>query len=142
MAVSETAAIDAVMQFAEGTDAQQWARAFLARFAGEMVGPPDGGVDEGLLIAWFANALERGRAAGQAELRPEQPRRARHIRVVREGPSARLEVDGYRFPWVTAGGDAGWTVHVDRRAMPGVTLTIVAERVELDDSIATPGAVR
>ncbi len=34
-------------------DAQDWAKAFLKR-------NPDCGIDEGTIIAWFANALMRG----------------------------------------------------------------------------------
>lgn len=46
-----------------GTDGQAWAREFQHRFAGEPVGGHV--VDEGLLIGWFANAIEAGRSAGQ-----------------------------------------------------------------------------
>lgn len=51
---------DAEMLKGVGTDAVQWARAFLGQdFA------PDS-IDEELLTGWFANAIEAGRSAGQA----------------------------------------------------------------------------
>lgn len=37
-----------------GTDGQVWAREFVARHGG----------DEGLMLSWFANAIEAGRSAG------------------------------------------------------------------------------
>lgn len=43
-----------------GTDGQKWARAFVDRFGG----------DEGLMIGWFANAIETGRTAGMASRGP------------------------------------------------------------------------
>jgi hypothetical protein len=43
------------------TDAREWARGFLGVF-------PDCGVDEGTLIAWFANAIETGRNAGRGRI--------------------------------------------------------------------------
>lgn len=43
-----------------GTDAQQWAREFLAH------GLAHDDVDEGTLLGWFANAIEAGRSAGYA----------------------------------------------------------------------------
>ena len=47
-----------------GTDGQKWAQAFVDRFGG----------DEGLMIGWFANAIEAGRTAGMASGYPiEQP---------------------------------------------------------------------
>lgn len=50
-----------------GTDAQLWARAFLA-----MDFEPDS-IDEGLLIGWFANAIEAGRDAGLAAQPTPEP---------------------------------------------------------------------
>lgn len=38
-----------------GTDAQKWAQEFVAIHGG----------DEGLMISWFAGAIEAGRAAGR-----------------------------------------------------------------------------
>lgn len=52
-----------------GTDGRAWAREFLDRYHGEEVGAT---VDEGLLISWFANAIEAGRSAGYwARIRDE-----------------------------------------------------------------------
>lgn len=51
-----------------GTDGQAWAREFLRRFDGEPVGGDR--VDEGLMIGWFANAIETGRSAGQTVTLP------------------------------------------------------------------------
>lgn len=45
------------------TDAQEWARSFIALFEGQMVGGPK--VDEGLMIAWFANAFGVGERMSQ-----------------------------------------------------------------------------
>lgn len=50
-----------------GTDAQLWARAFLA-----MDFDPDS-IDEGLLIGWFANAIEAGRIAQAASHPTPEP---------------------------------------------------------------------
>ena len=41
-----------------GTDAQNWAQEFM-----RIIGPNP--VDEGLMVSWFANAIESGRSAGQ-----------------------------------------------------------------------------
>jgi len=54
------------------TDAAHWAERFAARFELRRLGecdcftPPDA---EGTMLAWFAGAIETGRAAGQAEHR-------------------------------------------------------------------------
>jgi hypothetical protein len=45
------------------TDAQTWAQEFLDRF-GERLED----IDEGLMIAWFANAIETGREAGRQSI--------------------------------------------------------------------------
>lgn len=64
--------------FAETTDAMEWAKAFCQRFAGQIVGPGSG-VDEGLMVGWFANAMgagERkadGNARAKAEAEMENP---------------------------------------------------------------------
>jgi hypothetical protein len=42
-----------------GVDAEKWANEFMAVNDGE-----DLGIDEGVLLAWFANAIEAGRSAG------------------------------------------------------------------------------
>jgi hypothetical protein len=43
--------------FEQTTDAAKWARAFCYRFGG----------DEGLMIGWFANAIERGRDSARGQ---------------------------------------------------------------------------
>ena len=48
------------LSFSETTDARKWGRAFLDRLAMN----PDLASDEGTMIGWFANAIERGRSAG------------------------------------------------------------------------------
>jgi hypothetical protein len=66
---------------------------------------------------------------------------AKTLRVVREGPgrAARLFIDGVLFEYATVD---GFTVHPGRNAMPGVTVTIAAWRVELTDDIdAKPGSL-
>lgn len=47
----------------ESTDAQRWAREFVELFDTFPVG--GAAVDEGLMISWFANAIEAGRSASQ-----------------------------------------------------------------------------
>jgi hypothetical protein len=42
------------------TDAQKWAQEFMRLF-----GDKRDEIDEGLMIAWFANAIETGRTAGE-----------------------------------------------------------------------------
>lgn len=44
------------------TDAQTWAREFMSLF-----GKRKDDIDEGLMIGWFANAIETGRDAGQRD---------------------------------------------------------------------------
>ena len=46
----------------ESTDAQRWAREFMALFGDRL-----GDVDEALMLTWFANAIEAGRRAGREE---------------------------------------------------------------------------
>ena len=55
---NERAKTDAEFLAEMGTDAQKWARTFLS-----MDFDPDN-LDEGLMIGWFANAIEAGRSAG------------------------------------------------------------------------------
>lgn len=45
------------------TDAQVWAQEFLRLF-----GERRDDLDEGLMVSWFANAIETGRSAGHAEI--------------------------------------------------------------------------
>lgn len=115
--------------FTQSVDAQEWAQAFLTRFAEERVSN-DGPVDEGLLIAWFANAIETGRRAGDTW--PSSPQHPDVIRIVREGGRARVTVDGRPFPW-HVGPPA--TVEVSPKERPGVTLRLFAERVEVIDAL-------
>lgn len=42
------------------TDARVWAKEFMLLF-----GETKENIDEGLMIAWFANAIETGRSAGE-----------------------------------------------------------------------------
>lgn len=43
-----------------GVDAMKWAEQFCARFGTDVT-------DEGLMLGWFANAIESGRNAGQKD---------------------------------------------------------------------------
>jgi len=54
------------------TDAQVWAAEFVRIFAGKEIREheAEGAVDEGTMIAWFANAIETGRSAGRKETCP------------------------------------------------------------------------
>ena len=63
-----------------GTDAWRWAREFMTMHAGRVIGLDEGTLDT--MVAWFANAIEAGRTAGQsthrgatdaASLPPTQP---------------------------------------------------------------------
>lgn len=64
-------------------------------------------------------------------------RMAKSLRIVNrfDGVERRmfLEIDGEEFPYFTAA--EGWNVAVSRAGLPGVTLTIVAESVQVDHSI-------
>jgi hypothetical protein len=53
--------------FDQTTDAAAWAKAFCERFG---VYTSEGVIQdaEGLMLSWFANAIERGRTAGQVEV--------------------------------------------------------------------------
>lgn len=48
------------------TDAQVWAKAFVATFDPDLTG-----IDEGTMLGWMANAIEVGREAGAAPVRAE-----------------------------------------------------------------------
>ena len=43
-----------------GIDASKWAEEFCKRFGNDII-------DEGLMLGWFANAIEAGRAAARRE---------------------------------------------------------------------------
>jgi hypothetical protein len=45
----------------DSTDPQRWAREFMALFGDRLAD-----VDEGLMLAWFANAIQAARRAGEA----------------------------------------------------------------------------
>lgn len=47
-----------------GTDAEKWAEEFVSMFRASVVSRAPGSVDEGVMIGWFANAIEAGRSAG------------------------------------------------------------------------------
>ncbi|SFD14414.1 hypothetical protein [Streptomyces aidingensis] len=56
-----------------------------------------------------------------------------HIEVVGQGRQAVLRVDGEDFPYVVADGTV--TVRVAPGEMPSVTLTLLADRVTVDDRL-------
>jgi hypothetical protein len=63
------------------------------------------------------------------------------IEVVRDGDTVVILIDGIPLPYFTAPG--GWAVNlaVDRKTLPGVTITLLARTVHVHDSIdrkATP----
>lgn len=58
---------------------------------------------------------------------------AKLIRVERSGGHAKLVVDGEEFPWYIA--ETGAAVNVRRDEAPAVTVTILAERVEVEDAL-------
>jgi hypothetical protein len=68
-----------------------------------------------------------------AEAWPERARLAGTVRLIREGARQRIEVDGRRFPWDVA---LPVNVPVSRRDRPSVVLQLIAERVEVVDTIA------
>jgi hypothetical protein len=65
------------------TDARIWSEEFCRIFKGHMIGSAAGMpefegilvryVDEGTMVAWFANAIEIGRNAGRKEMCPHSP---------------------------------------------------------------------
>lgn len=65
------------------------------------------------------------------------------IRVERSGQGFRFEVDGQTFPWFI--GTNGLSVHIGASPtvdVPGVTFTLIAERVEIvDDLMSGPRAI-
>jgi hypothetical protein len=48
-------------------DAQVWAQEFLERFGWALRDEPARVIDEGLMIGWFANAIECGKTVGYAK---------------------------------------------------------------------------
>lgn len=61
----------------------------------------------------------------------DKPKLAKEIKVSRHG----LQIDGEEFPWFTALGST--QISVSREELPGVTVTIVADRVLVDDDMDT-----
>ena len=59
------------------------------------------------------------------------PRLAKHIHVEHHGTRLSILVDGEPLPTFTA--PDGWTVRIVKDEMPGVTVTLLAERVTVDD---------
>lgn len=63
---------------------------------------------------------------------------AKHITVKQVGADYSLQIDGEEFPWfITVD---GVRTTVSREEMPAVTLTIVAERVEVEHAVKAPAA--
>lgn len=60
---------------------------------------------------------------------PEFPK----VKIVRNGSTAEVTVDGKPFPWHIAEG--GVEVRVDRNQAPTVTLTLLCERVDVENSL-------
>ncbi len=58
------------------------------------------------------------------------PRLAETITLSR----GRIEIDGEEFPWFVAAG--GVTTTVDSREAPSVTLTVIANRVLVDNALS------
>lgn len=85
-----------------------------------------------VVLAEVLPAIERLRKQ-LAEAWPDRPRLAGTVRLVREGARQRIEVDGRRFPWDVA---IPVNVPVSRKDRPSVLLQLMAERVEVVDTIA------
>lgn len=69
--------------------------------------------------------------AGRSPIQTPKWKLAKSLRVVRlPGGPAVLYIDGVPFPYYTKD---GFTIHSARKETPSVTLTIVAESVELAD---------
>lgn len=60
---------------------------------------------------------------------------ARLVRIVREGSMARLEVDGVEFPWLIS---ARAVIDCSTGDVPSVEITLLAERVEMANSLDPP----
>lgn len=69
------------------------------------------------------------------ERKERMPDFAKQIVVKREGGNHELLIDGQPFPWHTA---LGIDVHVDRSESPGVTLTLLADEVLVEDRQKAP----
>lgn len=62
-------------------------------------------------------------------MKPQMPA---ELKVIRRGGSTRLFVDGVEFPWYFA---HPTTVCLDHHNGPGVTITLIAESVVVDDQM-------
>jgi hypothetical protein len=115
----------------------------------ERAGTTDAATRNAMEAAWEAGQAELGPIAAALEGKVELPYPAappagrsyviaRLIEVRRERPGrpADVTIDGWRVPWATA---TGWTVNPRRAEMPCVSVEIVAERVELTDSMGPAG---
>lgn len=60
---------------------------------------------------------------------------AKQIVVKRQGDEVQLLVDGETFPWAIG---LGVDLHVDRTEVPGVTLTLLADEVQVEDRQRKP----
>lgn len=71
----------------------------------------------------------------------DNPALAKHIKVTREPghKSFQVEVDGKTFPWFVAADD-GVKVSMSTERTSAVTVTILAEHVELVDRVMADGA--
>lgn len=63
------------------------------------------------------------------------PEVAKLIEVEREGDRVSLRVDGEEFPWYCA---PGTDVHIERGQTPSLTLTIMADEVQVSDRFRPP----
>jgi hypothetical protein len=61
---------------------------------------------------------------------------AKLIQVKQEGNAYSLKIDGQEFPWLIA--DGGIETRITRGHAPTVTVTILAERLELIHDLTTP----
>lgn len=62
---------------------------------------------------------------------PYPPGLAKHIHVERRGRRVTITVDGEPLPTFTA--PDGWALRVEKDSLPGVTVTLLAERVTVAD---------
>lgn len=62
------------------------------------------------------------------------PEMAKLIRLERRGVGGRVLIDGQEFPWHIAADGVGYTF--DPESVPVVQLTLLAERIEVDDDFS------
>lgn len=63
------------------------------------------------------------------------PEMAKLIEVEREGDQVSLRVDGDEFPWYLA---PGVDLHIERGETPSLTLTVLADEVQVSDRLRPP----